>query len=131
MRAGFRFGSCDSAKGTSGNHRLLLERVKAAEACACGAVGPKVTFHVLSKRKEGRTIVIHGYWVIECKVLSLKTGETHDPFRYGLIESFKPWAESLVGTLRLLVPTSYLVVFVLVSSQKMSIFRSRALDQTD
>lgn len=49
---------------------------------------------------------------------SLKTGETHDPLRYGLIESFKPWAESLVGTLRLLVPISLLVVFVLVSKPK-------------
>lgn len=44
VNAGVRFDSCDSVKSTSGNHRLLLERVKAADACECGAVGPKVAF---------------------------------------------------------------------------------------
>ena len=78
VNAGVRFGSCDSVKSTSENHRLLLERAKAADACECGAVGPKVTFSNSGKRTEGITIVIHGYRVIECKVQSLKKqGETH------------------------------------------------------
>lgn len=53
VNAGVRFGSCDSVKSTSENHRLILERVKAADACECGAVGPKVTF-LLWQYIEGR-----------------------------------------------------------------------------
>jgi len=80
---------------------------------------------------DGITIVIHGYRVIERKSAEyVKKGETHNPLRHGLTESFKPGLNSREH-LHLLVPISYLVVCVLVSSQKMTILRSRALDQTD
>ena len=54
VNAGVHFDSSDSVKSTSENHRLLLERVKAADACECGAVGPKVTFCVLAAKGHGR-----------------------------------------------------------------------------
>lgn len=63
VNAGVRFGSCDSVKSTSENHRLLLERAKAADACECGAVGPKVTFSALAVkgRNNNSNTWVSGY----------------------------------------------------------------------
>ena len=52
VNAGVRFGSCDSVKSTSGNHRLLLETVKAAEACALWRRRAESHFSFWYRRKE-------------------------------------------------------------------------------
>lgn len=54
--AGFRFGSCDSASNVrQGITDSFWKESRLRVACACGAVGPKVTFLVLAReRKEQR-----------------------------------------------------------------------------
>lgn len=51
--SGFRSGSCDSAQEvTSGNHRLLLERVKAADGMRMWRRRAESHFLILAKERK-------------------------------------------------------------------------------